>query len=222
MRTAMREMMPRPSILVPIPAKRQKDRNWNVILDGRPIPHVETLTIDHPTLGTLTYGDTPAGHDGWTFHETGGGGAVTLPFYAIEVAPEDLMVDGDKWAFRPERIASSERDRGHRVAEMIWRGRFFPWHEEACVSDMFSNAAVARLLVHLRRVGRNFRRLQPRCLAMCGVCAGRRGDVNLGDVIVADRVWQYDFGALKVSYSLDGKRHERYQADITTYQVPPE
>jgi nucleoside phosphorylase len=29
------------------------------------------------------------------------------------------------------------------------------------------------------------------CLAMCGVCAGRRGKVELGDVIVADRVWQY-------------------------------
>ena len=28
----------------------------------------------------------------------------------------------------------------------------------------------------------------PRCIAMCGVCAGRRGDVNLGDVIIAVRV----------------------------------
>ncbi len=36
-----------------------------------------------------------------------------------------------------------------------------------------------------------------RCLAMCGVCAGRRGDVALGDVIVADRVWQYGAGKRK-------------------------
>src|SRR5579862_9003424 len=28
--------------------------------------------------------------------------------------------------------------------------------------------------------------LHVRCLAMCGVCAGRRGDVALGDVIIAD------------------------------------
>lgn len=233
--------MPRPSILVPIPAERQNVRNWYVSLDGNPIHQVKTLTIDHPTLGTLTYGDTPAGYDGWTFHEAGGGGAVTLPFaildgalwiglvqqrrpnqggdvwnvprgfldsgerhedaarrelieetgydvaagrvfalpgaganpnstffetwdegegvqfYALEVAPDDLVMDGDNWAFRPERIASSERDRGNRVAEMIWRGRFFPWHEAAGVSDMFTNAAVARLLAHLRRVGRTFR-----------------------------------------------------------------
>ena len=29
-------------------------------------------------------------------------------------------------------------------------------------------------------------KLSVRCLAMCGVCAGRRGEVELGDVIVAD------------------------------------
>src|SRR5690348_11829442 len=31
----------------------------------------------------------------------------------------------------------------------------------------------------------------PRCIAMCGVCAGRPGKVELGDVIVADRLWTY-------------------------------
>lgn len=30
------------------------------------------------------------------------------------------------------------------------------------------------------------------CLAMCGVCAGKRGDIALGDVIIADRVWPAD------------------------------
>jgi ADP-ribose pyrophosphatase YjhB (NUDIX family) len=233
--------MPRPSILVPIPAERQKGRNWRVSLDGRLIDHVNTLTIDHPVLGTLTYGDTPAGYDSWAFHEAGGGGAVTLPFailddalwiglvhqqrpnqggdvwnvprgfldpgerheeaarrelteetgydvamgrvfalpgaranpnstffetwgdgegvhfYALEVAPDELLVDGDRWAFRPERIASRERDRGNRVAEMIYRAQFLPWHEAAGVSDMFTNAAVARLLAHLRRSGINYR-----------------------------------------------------------------
>ncbi|MGD8450188.1 MAG: tetratricopeptide repeat protein [Phycisphaerae bacterium] len=37
---------------------------------------------------------------------------------------------------------------------------------------------------------------KPQCLAMCGVCAGRPGWTNLGDVIVADRVWSYDAGEL--------------------------
>jgi nucleoside phosphorylase len=32
--------------------------------------------------------------------------------------------------------------------------------------------------------------LKPRCIAMCGVCAGRRGKVQLGDVVAADRLRQ--------------------------------
>jgi nucleoside phosphorylase len=37
-------------------------------------------------------------------------------------------------------------------------------------------------------------RLQPRCLAMCGVCAGNPSDVALGDVIVAELAYAYDEG----------------------------
>lgn len=37
------------------------------------------------------------------------------------------------------------------------------------------------------------------CIAMCGICAGRRGSVNLGDVIFADRLWSYDAGKLTVT-----------------------
>lgn len=40
---------------------------------------------------------------------------------------------------------------------------------------------------------------RPLMLAMSGICAGNREDVNLGDVILADRVWQYDVGKLKES-----------------------
>ncbi len=36
--------------------------------------------------------------------------------------------------------------------------------------------------------------LDPACLAMCGICAGYRGKVALGDVIVADRLFSYDEG----------------------------
>ncbi|WP_081077733.1 hypothetical protein [Burkholderia stagnalis] len=38
---------------------------------------------------------------------------------------------------------------------------------------------------------------QPLMLVMSGICAGNREDVNLGDVIFADRVWQYDVGKEK-------------------------
>lgn len=40
-------------------------------------------------------------------------------------------------------------------------------------------------------------RLSPRCLAMCGVCAGRPEDTDLGDVVIADRVFHHDYGKLK-------------------------
>jgi nucleoside phosphorylase len=62
-----------------------------------------------------------------------------------------------------------------------------------------------------------------RCLAMCGVCAGRRGDVALGDVIVADRTWPYDAGKVKVSVDEQGHRSERFQGDMDLYRIhPPE
>jgi Phosphorylase superfamily len=36
---------------------------------------------------------------------------------------------------------------------------------------------------------------KPRCIAICGVCAGRPDWTALGDVIIADRVWRYDTGS---------------------------
>ncbi len=59
-----------------------------------------------------------------------------------------------------------------------------------------------------------------RCLAMCGVCAGRRGDVALGDVIVADRVWQYGAGKRKAGI-VDGKHVVEEQEDIEMYRLHP-
>lgn len=60
-----------------------------------------------------------------------------------------------------------------------------------------------------------------RCLAMCGVCAGRRGDVALGDVIIADRAWHYDAGKRKVTVDGGGGTHERFQGDIDVYRIRP-
>jgi nucleoside phosphorylase len=41
-------------------------------------------------------------------------------------------------------------------------------------------------------------RLRPRCLAMCGVCAGNPDEVALGDVIVADLTYLHDEGKCTV------------------------
>ncbi|MCG8418905.1 MAG: CHAT domain-containing protein [Proteobacteria bacterium] len=54
-----------------------------------------------------------------------------------------------------------------------------------------------------------------RCLAMSGICAGRRGKVSLGDVIFADRLWSYDAGKLIVE---DGQ--ERFQGDMIQFRPP--
>ncbi|MDI1444867.1 effector-associated domain EAD1-containing protein [Polyangium sp. 6x1] len=55
-----------------------------------------------------------------------------------------------------------------------------------------------------------------RCLAMCGICAGRRGKVALGDVIFADRLWSYDAGKTTVE---DGE--ERFEGDMFQFHAPP-
>ncbi|MEA5512241.1 hypothetical protein VB715_20935 [Crocosphaera sp. UHCC 0190] len=56
--------------------------------------------------------------------------------------------------------------------------------------------------------------LNPRCIAMCGICAGKRGDVFLGDVLIADKVFRYDQGKHKVK-----GENEVFQPDITTFNL---
>ena len=51
---------------------------------------------------------------------------------------------------------------------------------------------------------------QPRCVAMCGVCAGRPGKTNLGDVIAADRLFFHDTGK---------RLPKQVQQDIKTYNL---
>ena len=60
-----------------------------------------------------------------------------------------------------------------------------------------------------------------RCLAMCGVCAGWRGKVALGDVIIADRMWTYDTGKVKVEVDAKGRRSERERGDTTMFLLKP-
>jgi WD40 repeat protein/uncharacterized protein YjbI with pentapeptide repeats/nucleoside phosphorylase len=62
------------------------------------------------------------------------------------------------------------------------------------------------------------RDLQPSCIAMCGICAGNRGEVALGDVIVADRVYCFDYGKLVVAS--DGAS-QGFLHDIITYNLEP-
>lgn len=54
----------------------------------------------------------------------------------------------------------------------------------------------------------------PKCLAMSGICAGRRDDVSLGDVIFADRLWSYDSGKTVVEGG-----QTRFEGDMLQYRA---
>lgn len=56
--------------------------------------------------------------------------------------------------------------------------------------------------------------LRPRLIAMCGICAGVKGKVNYGDVLLADPAWDFQ----------SGKRirdKENTQFSIAPHQLPP-
>ncbi|MFE8595396.1 5'-methylthioadenosine/S-adenosylhomocysteine nucleosidase family protein [Archangium violaceum] len=60
----------------------------------------------------------------------------------------------------------------------------------------------------------------PLCIAMPGVCAGRRGEVEQGDVIIASRLWSYDTGKITVEINNSDQRIERIEGELLTYQIP--
>lgn len=87
----------------------------------------------------------------------------------------------------------------------------------ARTSDMGETAtaiATMRLIYQLR----------PRYLAMCGICAGARGEVELGDVIVAERLYKFDGGALRATPQ-PGSEKKQYVVqisnDLRTYNLDP-
>ncbi|MBL1105011.1 TIR domain-containing protein [Streptomyces sp. 5-8] len=70
-------------------------------------------------------------------------------------------------------------------------------------------------------------RLGPRCLAMCGVCAGNPADVALGDVVVAELAYAYDEGK-RTQDGFDGDHRQipapdgwvRAAQDLETTDLP--
>jgi WD40 repeat protein/nucleoside phosphorylase/type II secretory pathway predicted ATPase ExeA len=57
--------------------------------------------------------------------------------------------------------------------------------------------------------------LNPACLAMCGICAGWRKKLALGDVVVADRLYSYDHGKIVVA---KGGEEELFH-DLETFSL---
>jgi nucleoside phosphorylase len=56
-------------------------------------------------------------------------------------------------------------------------------------------------------IGTLAERLKPQCLAMCGVCAGNPSTLALGDVVIAEMVYQYDEGKRKENTFEGDHRH---------------
>lgn len=82
-----------------------------------------------------------------------------------------------------------------------------PLHIRASWADRMgreSVQAVTSLLIHEQPA---------RCVAMSGICAGRRSKLVLGDVIFANQMWAYDAGKLVVE---EGKEH--FQGDLVQYR----
>jgi nucleoside phosphorylase len=61
------------------------------------------------------------------------------------------------------------------------------------MGETVAATTATRLICDLSEKG-----LRPRCIAMCGICAGRRDAVRLGDVVVADRLFKFDNGKSEV------------------------
>lgn len=73
----------------------------------------------------------------------------------------------------------------------------------AVAPDMGATAATNTLLPLVEA-------LKPRCIAMCGVCAGRPSKTNLGDVVAEDRTFYHDTGK---------QRSDGVEQDLTTYKL---
>jgi len=80
----------------------------------------------------------------------------------------------------------------------------------AWIGEMGPSAAATRAATLVKE-------LDPTCLAMCGICAGKRDEVALGDVIVASLVYDYDRGKLVARD--EGHASTEFYHDITTYNL---
>lgn len=75
-----------------------------------------------------------------------------------------------------------------------WAGYMGREHVQSLASNIIKNTSI-------------------KCLAMSGICAGRRGSVELGDVIFGERLWSYDTGKLIVENGL-----KVFQGDMLQYR----
>jgi len=97
----------------------------------------------------------------------------------------------------------------------LWRSRF-EYSTKSTIEVILARAPDQREHAASGIAAPLISHFNPYCIAMCGVCAGRPGEVNLGDVIIADKVWKYDAGEIiRAGFGRAERRPE-----IETYQLP--
>jgi nucleoside phosphorylase len=125
---------------------------------------------------------------------------------ALEDELAAVLALGDDW--------SERKDRGG-----------FPYHRRQFIRDGGKRPLVVAA-AWLGKMGRTVTairgsaflgELDPDCVAMCGICAGMRGETELGDVIIADKLFSFDEGKLVAA---PGKEPELHH-EIKTHDLHP-
>ncbi|MFB2653714.1 5'-methylthioadenosine/S-adenosylhomocysteine nucleosidase family protein [Shewanella seohaensis] len=99
-------------------------------------------------------------------------------------------------------------DRGWLVADARFLGKDNAEISVRVTWSAYMGREEAGALVHSMLSEADFK-----CIAMTGICAGRRGKVSLGDVIFAERLWSYDAGKL-----VKEGEQEVFQGDMLQYR----
>lgn len=97
---------------------------------------------------------------------------------------------------------------GRLVSDVTFIGKDGREFSVRATWSSFMGREEASALVHSLLINDSYN-----CIAMTGICAGRRGKVSLGDVIFADRLWSYDAGKLVRENGVD-----KFQGDILQYR----
>ncbi|HEY0992321.1 MAG TPA: SpoIIE family protein phosphatase [Kofleriaceae bacterium] len=125
--------------------------------------------------------------------------AIELEYAAVKLVDAGAVA-GSRWA--------EDRHNGLPVAS-----REFAGTAGRSVRVVVSRAPDMGKASVLTTLGPLVDALRPSCIAMCGVCAGRPGKTALGDVVVAERLYDYDAGAWK---------DIGFEADVRTYSLRPD
>lgn len=117
---------------------------------------------------------------------------VVQPYCEGEI--EEQSSSRYQYSYRIATIKNTKDERLH--LHISWLARYGP----------------QEMALHLSHV---LEECQPRIAIMTGICAGDKEQVQLGDLVVAERTFTYDSG----KFTLDKRGRQVHQHDILTYQL---